>query len=72
MQLAGGSHAQRDVFERMTIDAGIRAGRLSEVSRMLDSRRAQRGGAEDNYALARRALISEARNQPDSRSLPAE
>ena len=28
MQLAGGSHAQRDIFERLTIDAGIRSGFL--------------------------------------------
>lgn len=72
MQLAGGSHAQLDVFERMTIDAGLRAGRLREVTAILDARRAQRGGAEDNYALARRALISKAQAATTPQSLPAE
>ncbi|MDE4133339.1 tetratricopeptide repeat protein [Phaeobacter sp. QD34_3] len=72
MQLAGGSHAQRDVFERMTIDAGIRAGRLTEVTAILDARRAQRGGAEDTYALARRSLISAALDGSGAQSLPAE
>ena len=39
MQLAGGSHAQRDVFERITIDSGLRAGQLDAVERILDDRR---------------------------------
>ncbi|NSY36712.1 tetratricopeptide repeat protein [Leisingera sp. ANG59] len=72
MLLAGGSHAQRDVFERITIDAGLRAGRLDEVETILDDRRVKRGGTEDNYALARRALIAQGRNSPDPRSVPAE
>ncbi|KUJ85547.1 hypothetical protein AVO45_00695 [Ruegeria marisrubri] len=72
MQLAGGSHAQRDVFERITIDAGIRAGRLEEVLRILDDRRARRSGGEDNYALARRALIDAARGGKGAQSVPAE
>ncbi|QDI76136.1 MULTISPECIES: tetratricopeptide repeat protein [Leisingera] len=72
LQLAGGSHAQRDVFERITIDAGIRSGQLDEVEAILDDRRARRGGAEDNYALARRTLISEARNPSGAKSVPAE
>ena len=72
MQRAGGSHAQRDVFERMTIDAGLRAGRLCDVTAILDARRAQRGGAEDNYALARRAMIHAAQTLSASQSLPAE
>ncbi|MEW2913493.1 tetratricopeptide repeat protein [Leisingera sp. JC11] len=72
MQLAGGSHAQRDVFERITIDAGLRAGQLDEVEAILDDRCVKRGGTEDNYALARRALIAEGRNSPDAASVPAE
>ena len=44
LQLAGGSHAQRDVFERITIDAGLRAGQLDEVEAILDDRRVKRGG----------------------------
>ncbi|MEM7089114.1 MAG: tetratricopeptide repeat protein [Pseudomonadota bacterium] len=72
MQLAGGSHAQRDVFERITIDSGLRAGRLDAVERILDDRRAKRAGGEDNYALARRALIDAARDNGDAQSVPAE
>ncbi|KIC14458.1 tetratricopeptide repeat protein [Leisingera sp. ANG-DT] len=72
MQLAGGSHAQRDVFERITIDAGLRAGQLDEVEAILDDRCVKRGGTEDNYALARRALIAQGRNSPDAASVPAE
>ncbi|MDD9910571.1 MAG: tetratricopeptide repeat protein [Ahrensia sp.] len=55
---AGGSHAQRDVFERLTIDCGIRAGFLDEASAMLSARTAKRAGREDGYAAARRDLIS--------------
>ncbi|WP_171174679.1 tetratricopeptide repeat protein [Ruegeria sp. HKCCD8929] len=72
MQLAGGSHAQRDVFERITIDSGLRAGRLDAVERILDDRRAKRAGGEDNYALARRELITTARGEDDAQSVPAE
>lgn len=72
LQLAGGSHAQRDVFERMTIDAGLRAGNWTQVEAILDDRRAKRGGAEDNYAIARRTLIASARNNGGAQSVPAE
>ncbi|CUH81366.1 hypothetical protein TRM7557_03379 [Tritonibacter multivorans] len=72
MQLAGGSHAQRDVFERMTIDAGLRAGQWGAVEAILDDRRALRGGAEDNYAAARRALIATGRDSGSATSVPAE
>lgn len=61
MQLAGGSHAQRDVFERITIDAGLRAGLLEQAGHMLDQRLALRGHREDGYGAARRALIEAAR-----------
>ena len=72
LQLAGGSHAQRDVFERITIDAGLRAGQLDAVEAILDDRRSKRGGAEDNYAIARRELIAAGRRTPAARSVPAE
>ena len=61
MQDAGGSHAQRDVFERLTIDSGIRAGFLDEAEDILAARTMRRGGHEDGYAAARHALISEGR-----------
>ena len=72
MQLAGGSHAQRDVFERMTIDAGIRAGMIDAAELLLDDRRRKRGGHEDNYAAARRALIASGRDAATQQSVPAE
>jgi hypothetical protein len=62
MQLAGGSHAQRDVFERLTIDAGIRAGFFDEAERFLDDRTSRRAGREDGYAAARHTLIAEGRS----------
>ena len=62
MQLAGGSHAQRDVFERLTIDAGIRAGFLDEAERFLRDRTAKRAGKEDGYAAARMSLIAQGRD----------
>lgn len=58
----GGSHAQRDVFERLAIEAGLRAGRLDAVRRMLDERSASRG-AEDGYAARRRTLIARVAEQ---------
>ncbi len=62
MQRAGGSHAQRDVFERLTIDAGIRAGYLDEAHAILTERKAKRGGTEDAYAAARFAMIADGRH----------
>ena len=62
MQLAGGSHAQRDVFERLTIDSGIRAGFFDEAERILAERTAKRAGKEDGYASARRVLIADGRD----------
>jgi hypothetical protein len=61
MSRAGGSHAQRDVFERITIDAGIRAGQIDDAERVLRARTNRRGGAEDTYASARFAMIAAAR-----------
>lgn len=57
----GGSHAQRDVFERLTIEAGLRAGRLCETERLLQSRIAMRDGAQDAFAERRLAEINERR-----------
>ncbi|WP_028954797.1 tetratricopeptide repeat protein [Sulfitobacter sp. 20_GPM-1509m] len=61
LQSIGGSHAQRDVFERMTIDAGLRAGRVERTAQILAQRTAQRGGHEDRFAQTRGASISRAR-----------
>jgi len=73
MQLAGGSHAQRDVFERLTIDAGIRSGFLDEAEAILNERKAKRGGAEDHYAVVRYEMISGVRGENTTAlQLPAE
>ncbi|QBF31898.1 tetratricopeptide repeat protein [Thalassococcus sp. S3] len=71
LQNAGGSHAQRDVFERLTIDAGIRAGRLDQAEAILDDRQARRAGREDGYTSARRDLIAAGRGAAHQ-SIPAQ
>ncbi len=49
----GGSHAQRDLFEQLILDALIRADRLSEAQQALELRRAlDPDGAPLNRALA--------------------
>jgi hypothetical protein len=73
MQLAGGSHAQRDVFERLTIDAAIRSGFLDEAENILQERTTQRAGRLDSYANTRLELISRSRvDWTDADRLPAE
>ncbi len=64
MQSIGGSHAQRDVFERMCIDAGIRAGYHDETAAILAERQAQRGGHEDRFAATRFATLAEQQRIP--------
>ncbi|MEM6408643.1 MAG: tetratricopeptide repeat protein [Pseudomonadota bacterium] len=61
MQNAGGSHAQRDVFERLTIDAGIRAGFLDQAEAILRDRSAKRMNREDGYTQIRLSMINEGR-----------
>ena len=64
MQTIGGSHAQRDVFERMTIDAGLRAGLVDATETLIEDRIARRAGAMDRFSTTRLASISEARRIP--------
>lgn len=64
MQTIGGSHAQRDVFERITIDAGLRAGRYEQAEAVILDRLAQRAGREDRFTTTRLATIHEARRIP--------
>lgn len=52
MQSVGGSHAQRDVFERLTIDAAMRADLLNDAMRILRDREENRG-APDAFSTAR-------------------
>lgn len=62
MQVVGGSHAQRDVFERITIESALRAGLLLEARSVLEDR-VRRRGAMDHYAETRLARI-DALNRP--------
>ncbi|MEL6101167.1 MAG: tetratricopeptide repeat protein [Pseudomonadota bacterium] len=64
MQTIGGSHAQRDVFDRMTIDAGLRAGLADGAQAILEERIALRDGIEDRFAATRLADLAEMRRIP--------
>lgn len=64
MQTIGGSHAQRDVFERMTIDAGLRAGFADQTDAILAERIARRGGAQDRFSSTRLAALADIRRIP--------
>jgi tetratricopeptide (TPR) repeat protein len=57
----GGSHAQRDIFDRITIEAALRGGYMDSADTLLRERLARRGGAVDGYAAARLSLIDSAR-----------
>lgn len=60
LQRIGGSHAQRDVFERITIEAAIRSGGLEAARTLLDDRTVRRG-AIDGYSGRRCRAIEAAR-----------
>jgi hypothetical protein len=63
LQAIGGSHAQRDVFDRITIEAAIRSGYLDTAADLIRDRQARRGGALDGYAEARLGFIDAARKE---------
>jgi hypothetical protein len=53
MTQIGGSHAQRDLFEQLLLDAALRSGRLVDAQQMLELRRhADPDGVPVNTALA--------------------
>lgn len=58
MQLIGGSHAQRDVFERITIEAAIRSGDCEGAHAIIRDRTARRGFC-DAYAHSRAEVVEE-------------
>jgi predicted transcriptional regulator len=64
LQSIGGSHAQRDVFERITIDAGLRAGRYGDTKALLADRQMRRGGHADRYTTSRLASLARAQQIP--------
>jgi hypothetical protein len=53
MAEAGGSHAQRDLFEQVLLDAAVKSGRTTAAQQMLELRRgADPNGVPVNTALA--------------------
>lgn len=58
----GGSHAQRDVFERLTIEAGLRSGHLDATEALLKQRTERRMGHQDNFAASRHEFLIKARH----------
>jgi tetratricopeptide (TPR) repeat protein len=56
MQRIGGSHAQRDLFEQITIEACLRAGRTGVAQGILEERLRQRGG-HNSFAETRLSSI---------------
>ncbi len=60
-QTMGGSHAQRDVFERVTIDAALRAGQFDAAESLILERTSIRKGATDTFALSRLENIAQYR-----------
>lgn len=61
LQQIGGSHAQRDVFDRITIEAAIRSGYSEAAEALLRDRMARRAGSIDGYTAARLSLIDAVR-----------
>ncbi len=62
LQSIGGSHAQRDVFDRITIEAALRSGYMDTAESLLRDRLVRRGKALDGYAEARLSVIDGARS----------
>lgn len=63
LQAIGGSHAQRDVFDRITIEAALRCGYLETAADLLRDRQSRRGGAIDGYAETRLGFIAAAHRE---------
>ena len=59
----GGSHAQRDVFARITIEAALRGGYVDAAESMLRLRTKQRDGKVDGYTDRRLELVTNARHR---------
>lgn len=61
MPTIGGSHAQRDVFERLTVEAALRGGYFDAAERFLTQRTAQRNGKIDRFAEERLQVLAHQR-----------
>jgi hypothetical protein len=62
----GGSHAQRDVFDQLLIDAAWRGGDLDRATALLTERTDRR--PMNRWGWKHRALIEEAQGEPSSRA----
>lgn len=58
LQKIGGSHAQRDVFVRLTIESAIRSGRADFAKNLITTRSDMRG-AIDGYATRKLAAVEQ-------------
>ena len=73
MQTVGGSHAQRDVFERLTIEAALRGGYHDAAERFLIQRTEKRDGNQDRFASLRMDELARQRsNYSIDQLIPAE
>ncbi len=70
MRLIGGSHAQRDVFTRLTVEAAMRAGLWDEAESVL-ARRVKKRGAADGYTHRRMDAINLRRVRQADEARPA-
>ncbi|SIS56922.1 tetratricopeptide repeat protein [Paracoccus saliphilus] len=61
LQAVGGSHAQRDVFTRIAVEAGLRGGYLDETENLLNERVKARGGHQDGYTRRRLDFLASVR-----------
>lgn len=66
----GGSHAQRDIFEQVMIEATIRAGRTAEAETLLAERIRARGG-NNPFATEQMKRLRRAANDSDAGTLAA-
>lgn len=63
LQIIGGSHAQRDVFQRICIEAAIRGGYVDSAQSLLEERMILRGHSLDGYTSKRLELLVMAKQQ---------
>lgn len=61
-QMMGGSHAQRDVFEQITLEALLRSGDLTRAETILRARLSSRNG-HNRFAQSRLERLNAARDQ---------
>lgn len=67
LQAIGGSHAQRDVFERLSIEAALRGGMYREAGSLLQERDISRGH-KDGYSRSRWEFLK-TRNRGGAQSI---